>query len=201
MNIIDLDSPEDGVQIWRCGVKAFRVIKSLMRNDDYGDPTDFEEGYAIQITKTGQGIGTNYEIIPGRPGKTFPTEKQLDHRSDTVANMFGDLADEKLELTNLDESQTFMSDDEMKATYFGRKSDAKKTESREGRRSSKEDDDEKGDTNDDKGDTNDDKGDTNDDDKPNRTRRRSRASSDEDGGKEDTKPSRRLRRGKTESLD
>lgn len=206
MNVLDLDSPEEGVQIWRCGVKAFRVIKKLVRNDDWGDPTDFDQGYNITVDKTGSGLTTNYDIIPsGRAGAEFPTERQLHHRSDTVADMFADLSEETLELNNLDEFQNFQSDQEMEGTYFGRTASASRSEAKPSRNGSAEDDDAKAEE-------------EKADEKPKRRRgRRSEASTDEEGEAEkgeesgtdekateepeEKKPSKRLRRGRTKDLD
>jgi len=195
MNVIDLDSPEEGVQIWRCGVKAFRVIKKLVRNDDWGDPTSFGEGYNITVDKTGSGLTTNYDIIPsGRPGAQFPSEKQLDHRSDTVADMFADLQEETLELTNLDDFQNFQNEKEMEGTYFGRTASAARTESKPSRNGRAEDDDATAEE------------DTKDEEKPKRRRgRRAEAKADDAENEaemkgedtteeEDKKPSKRLRR-------
>lgn len=205
MNIIDLDSPEEAVQIWRCGVKAFRVIKKLVRNDDWGDPTDFDEGYNITVDKTGSGLTTNYDIIPsGRAGAEFPTEKQLNHRSDSVADMFADLADQTLELNNLDEFQNFLNEKEMEGVYFGRTATSSRTESKPERRSRDDATDEEKSEEETK------------EDKPKRRRGRRAAASEEksedegdgndsdgDGDEEkgeEKKPSKRLRRGRA-SLD
>lgn len=120
LNIIDLDNPETGVQVWRCPVTVFRRIhKYRMNEDDYGDMTDLENGYDMIVTRTGGGLKTEYDIVAARNNTRFPPDKLLKSASKIVAEMYQAIADEGFELPDLSTVDTFLGDDEMKRIYEG----------------------------------------------------------------------------------
>ena len=120
VNIVDYAHIDDGVQVWRCGITAFRQIRKLWLNDDeYGDMTDLDDGYDILVTKEGSGINTKYDVMPARNNSRFPTKKMLEHSSPTVAALYATIDDQTFELPNLSEAMTFVSDEEMEAIYKG----------------------------------------------------------------------------------
>lgn len=129
MNIVDYAHAEDGVQVWRCGITAFRQIRKLWLNDDeYGDMTDLADGYDILVGRAGEGINTKYDITPARQNSRFPSKKLLEHSSATVAALYQSIADEEFELPNLAEIQTFADDEEMEAIYKGTSGRRERTE-------------------------------------------------------------------------
>ncbi len=128
LNIVDLEKPQDGVQVWPAPKTIFRQLKKYWLNEeDYGDFTSFKEGFDIIIDKTGSGINTKYDSTPTRP-KEFPSDKLINHRSDTVGEMYEQLANEEFELPNLAEVQGFQSDEEMERTYKGLSGGRSRTE-------------------------------------------------------------------------
>lgn len=120
LNIVDLDEPEKGVQVWECPKTIFRQLKKFFLNeDDYGDFTDLEDGYDIIVEKSGSGINTKYDATPARKNTAFPTKALVEHRNEAVAEVYQQLADQELELTDLSSVPTFLSDAEMEKVYKG----------------------------------------------------------------------------------
>ncbi len=131
LNIVDLEKPQDGVQVWPAPKTIFRQLKKFWLNEeDYGDFTSFEEGFDIIVEKLGSGINTKYDATPTRP-KVFPSDKLINHRSDTVGEMFEQLSNEEYELPDLSEVQGFIEDDEMERTYKGLSGGRSRTESKD----------------------------------------------------------------------
>jgi hypothetical protein len=131
LNIVDLEKPQNGVQVWPCPKTIFRQLKKFWLNEeDYGDFTSFTEGFDIIVEKIGSGINTKYDATPTRP-KPFPSEKLLDSRNASVAELFRALADEEYELPNLAEVQSFLTDEEMERTYKGLSGGRSRTESKD----------------------------------------------------------------------
>ncbi len=132
LNIVDLEKPQDGVQVWPAPKTIFRQLKKYWLNEeDYGDFTSFEEGFDIIIEKTGSGINTKYDSTPTRP-KVFPSDKLINHRSDTVGEMYEQLANEEYELPDLSQVQKFQTDEEMERTYTGLSGGRSRTEEDDG---------------------------------------------------------------------
>ena len=131
LNIVDLEKPQDGVQVWPAPKTIFRQLKKFWLNEeDYGDFTSFKEGFDIIVEKLGSGINTKYDATPTRP-KEFPSDKLINHRSDTVGEMYEQLANEEYELPDLSEVQGFIDDDEMERTYKGLSGGRSRTESKD----------------------------------------------------------------------
>lgn len=59
VNLIDRKNPEK-VLMYGMSKKSWKVLQDAFDDEDYGDPTDPEEGYDLVIGKEGQGIATRY---------------------------------------------------------------------------------------------------------------------------------------------
>ena len=103
INIVDVNHPEDGVQVWRCPpTQCFKVIKRLYLNEDeYGDMSSLNDGYDLIVIKEGQGQTTKYDVQPARQNSKFPSSKLLNHPSDSVAALYQAIANETFELPDL----------------------------------------------------------------------------------------------------
>ncbi len=133
VSIVDYAESEAGVQVWACPVTVFRQLKKYRLNEDeYGDMTDLADGYDILLEKTGSGINTKYDAAPARKNSAFPTKELLEHRDESVADVFQALKDEKLELPDLAAVQNFPDDDRMEGIYRGVSVDRQRTEPSEG---------------------------------------------------------------------
>lgn len=57
--------------VWESSVQAFRSIVSFARNPEYGDPTQYD----ITVNRSGEGINTQYSVIPARNSSPFTDEE------------------------------------------------------------------------------------------------------------------------------
>ncbi len=65
--VIDPNNVKRGIQVMAIGIKAHKQIAKLMRDKEYGDITDPEDGINIVIEKSGSGkTGTDYSVRPRR---------------------------------------------------------------------------------------------------------------------------------------
>jgi hypothetical protein len=83
VNIFERDNKEkvDVVQIMNCGPTVLKCILDIICNPEYGDVTDFNEGFDLTLTKTGKGIDTEYSVLPKRNESKASeklSEKELD---------------------------------------------------------------------------------------------------------------------------
>lgn len=68
MNLIDKEDKdkEDVPQVMNCGNSILKSILDVICDPEYGDITDFNNGFDITLTKTGKGLETEYSIVPKR---------------------------------------------------------------------------------------------------------------------------------------
>lgn len=78
MNIIDRGSEDTGPQIYTPGVRVFQNLVSLIGDADFGDITDEEDGFDIKIDRVGQGIETEYTVMPMRNPSVLGDEDQME---------------------------------------------------------------------------------------------------------------------------
>lgn len=65
VNIIDLDAPQNGVQIWPMPSTVWADVARLMLEEKWGDITDPVRGRNLVIIRTGSGVSdTRYQIMP-----------------------------------------------------------------------------------------------------------------------------------------
>ncbi len=196
LSIVDLGSPQNGVQVWPAPKTIFRQLKKFWLNEeDYGDFTSFKDGFDILVEKTGTGLNTRYDCTPTR-SKQFPSERLLNHSSSSVADLFESLAAEEYDLPNLAEVQSFGTDEEMERTYKGLSSGPKRTESKTDNGDNADDENDE-DADRDKKKKDDDEDGDGGDDRP-RTRREQRADSDGEDDDEDKEKPRSRRRTREE---
>lgn len=113
VTIIDLAHPQDGFKVWAVGIKLFRDILYYFSDADYGDITDLEEGFNLNLLKQGSGLNTKYNLLAGRNPSNF-----LDYLYDKLGQ---EDYDEAMfdNLPNLNEFLTFDTDAEMEAAFNG----------------------------------------------------------------------------------
>lgn len=62
-NIIDLDNPDEGVQIYCSGRKVWNQLMTYMKDvNNWGDFTDVDQGFNITITKEGKDRYSSYDV-------------------------------------------------------------------------------------------------------------------------------------------
>jgi len=74
VNMINLDKPEDGVQIYEFGKLIAQDLLSFIVDDDYGDITDLGTGRDITTKRTGTKRDTKYTIMPRPVASSLDTE-------------------------------------------------------------------------------------------------------------------------------
>jgi hypothetical protein len=113
MNIVDIAHPEKGVQVWSAGVKAMRQVHYYVRDREYGDITDLEDGYDLIVEKTGSGINTEYFVKAAKRSSSFPSD-ELVQKNPLLADI-----DKEGALTDLATFLDYPSDAEMQSVYEG----------------------------------------------------------------------------------
>jgi len=83
INIFERGNKEkvDVPQILNCGPTVLKCILDVLCDPEYGDVTDFNEGFDLTLTKTGKKLDTDYSVIPKRKESKASeklTEKELD---------------------------------------------------------------------------------------------------------------------------
>lgn len=91
-NVLDRDNPSDKkdteeVKILAVGTTVQKQIVAIMCDPDYGDITDFETGRDITISRTGQGLNTEYTVMP----KPLPTKASDKTDMKTLEEIMTDL--------------------------------------------------------------------------------------------------------------
>lgn len=105
VNVIDRDGDSEQPKILGMGVTILKGILQTICDPDYGDITDYETGRDITITRKGQGLSTEYSVLP-KPRETLASE---------------DMSEEELEdaMADLDALFVRKSYDELKAILAG----------------------------------------------------------------------------------
>lgn len=89
INVIDRDddSDEDEPKVLPIGITILKALLDTMCDPDYGDITNPKEGRDVTITKKGQGLKTEYNVLP-KP-VTSPASKTLseDELEDKMADL------------------------------------------------------------------------------------------------------------------
>jgi len=79
VNIIDRENEDAGPQVYTPGPSVFKSIYGLVADPEYGDIYDPYEGWDLVISRTGQGINTEYEVQPRARG-----QRPLSEDEDTI---------------------------------------------------------------------------------------------------------------------
>lgn len=135
--IIDRDNEKDGVQVWRVSPRIDGEISGQTinrRNGSYIDVVHPEDGYDLEFTRQGTGLGTKYN------GFKFMREPSSVSDSDRRFNEWMDVASER----PLDQILVWYSADEIKAEMFGDEKQDDSKSDRLSRHRSDDDDDRRG---------------------------------------------------------
>jgi hypothetical protein len=119
VNILERDNKDkvDVVQIMNCGPTVLKCILDIICNPEYGDVTDFNEGFDLTLTKTGKGIDTEYSVLPKR-NESKASEKLSEEELDEALIDYDTLVVEKTPeeiaaiLAGEDEDDTVIDDED-----------------------------------------------------------------------------------------
>lgn len=83
LNVIDRDSDSDTdeLKVLPVGLTIQKAIVAILCDPDYGDITDPVEGRDVTIKRTGQGLNTEYSVLPkpnASPASTTLTPEQIE---------------------------------------------------------------------------------------------------------------------------
>lgn len=84
-NVIDRDSDSDTdeLKVLPVGLTVQKAIVAILCDPDYGDITDPAEGRDVTIKRTGQGLNTEYSVLPKpntSPASTTLTPEQIEEQ-------------------------------------------------------------------------------------------------------------------------
>lgn len=82
-NVLDRDGEngQEEIKVMAVGVTVQKQIIEVLCNPDYGDITDFETGNDITIKRSGQGLNTEYSVLPKpqkTPASTHMTKEEIE---------------------------------------------------------------------------------------------------------------------------
>lgn len=85
LNVIDRDSDSDTdeLKVLPVGLTIQKAIVAILCDPDYGDITDPVEGRDVTIKRTGQGLNTEYSVLPkpnASPASTTLTPEQIEEQ-------------------------------------------------------------------------------------------------------------------------
>lgn len=103
MNIVDLREPERGIQQWFAPQTAMQGVFTYVDDEEFNDGNidDPENGYDMRVTKTGEGLNTEYDVRARKNASAFEHDELLD------------------DIPELDDFLTFSSTEQMELAYQG----------------------------------------------------------------------------------
>jgi hypothetical protein len=81
-NIVDLENPTAGVQVFGSGKGIFEDLIYYDLDDDWGDITSPTRGYDIVIDRRGTGLQSKYQVLPKRNPSAITNKEWLDQLND-----------------------------------------------------------------------------------------------------------------------
>lgn len=135
MNILERGNSEkvDIPQIMQCGSTVLKSILDVICDPEYGDITDFAEGFDVTLTKTGKKLDTKYAIVPKR-NPSQATEKLTAEELDAALPELDALVVEKTKeevlsiMDGSDEDDTAIDDDDKDKSSSNSKDDSDEDE-------------------------------------------------------------------------
>lgn len=88
-NVIDRDSDNDTdeLKVLPVGLTVQKQIVAILCDPDYGDITDFAEGRDVTIKRTGQGLNTEYSVLPKPNASPASTNLTAEHIEEQMADL------------------------------------------------------------------------------------------------------------------
>lgn len=110
INVINRDDEEETPKVLPIGATIFKGLLETICDADYGDITDPDTGHDVTITRKGQGLKTEYTVLP-KPKATPVSETQAPEEIEA-------------EMTDLNSLFIKKSYDELKALLDGEETDS-----------------------------------------------------------------------------
>lgn len=117
INVINRDDEDETPKVLPIGVTILKGILETICDPDYGDITDPEDGRDITITRKGQGINTEYTVLPkpkASPVSDSQSEEEIEEAMSDLEALFVEKSYDEIQaiLDGEEESDDEDSDDE-----------------------------------------------------------------------------------------
>lgn len=127
INVINRDDEEETPKVLPIGATIFKGLLETICDADYGDITDPETGHDVTITRKGQGLKTEYTVLP-KPKATVVSDTQTPEEIEA-------------EMTDLNSLFIKKSYDELKALLDGEEAEDNEDEDEDTEEEEEEEDD------------------------------------------------------------
>lgn len=81
--IVDMNDPDEGIQIWRFGNMVMKQLLKYLNNEAWELWWDPVKGHNIQLSRTGKGLETKYELML-LPSSPLPNAEEILEQAATV---------------------------------------------------------------------------------------------------------------------
>lgn len=99
INVINRDDDEESIKVLPIGVTILKGLLMILCDSDFGDITDYENGLDVTITKKGQGLNTEYSVMPKRQSSVASeelSEEQIEEAMTDLDSLFVEKSYEEL---------------------------------------------------------------------------------------------------------
>lgn len=87
INVLSRDDEEETPKVLPIGVTILKGLLETICDPDYGDITDPEEGRDVTITRKGQGLNTEYSVLPKPKASVVSEEMEVDDIEEQMADL------------------------------------------------------------------------------------------------------------------
>lgn len=87
INVLSRDDEEETPKVLPIGVTILKGLLETICDPDYGDITDPEEGRDVTITRKGQGLNTEYSVLPKPKASVVSEELEVDDIEEQMADL------------------------------------------------------------------------------------------------------------------
>lgn len=87
INVLSRDDEEETPKVLPIGVTILKGLLETICDPDYGDITDPEEGRDVTITRKGQGLNTEYSVLPKPKASVVSEDMEPDEIEEQMADL------------------------------------------------------------------------------------------------------------------
>lgn len=87
INVLSRDDEEEAPKVLPIGVTILKGLLETICDPDYGDITDPEIGRDVTITRKGQGLNTEYSVLPKPKSSVVSEELEIDDIEEAMADL------------------------------------------------------------------------------------------------------------------
>ena len=87
INVLSRDDEEETPKVLPIGVTILKGLLETICDPDYGDITDPETGRDVTITRKGQGLNTEYSVLPKPKSSVVSEDMEVDDIEEAMADL------------------------------------------------------------------------------------------------------------------